>query len=214
MNYFQNKQRRFIDKLFYFVKAILDHTPADKWFPFMDADNLEEDDYEALSLMPIGTYVDKHGNYSEYAIVAIRKTKDGKIQCRGVDKDMEMKDRIFDFTGGAEAQIDVNNMILIADLLDNITDKSDEEIKAMKSFVYNGMKFRAIRKFTESERDKDLNYQTSSLSPRVSNYGNESNWNYNDFYKAAQRAGAQHFDVFDLKGQEVVPGENELFLLK
>lgn len=89
-----------------------------------------------------------------------------------------------------------------------------------KSFIYNGLKITPKRKFTRSESASGIHLPFSSIG--VSNYQDVAHlnrkkdieYNYNEFYKAAKRAGGQEYDVFEYKGMEVVPCANELFQLK
>jgi hypothetical protein len=84
----------------------------------------------------------------------------------------------------------------------------------MKSFIYNGVEFTPKRNFTKAEKKKGLMNPFSSVG--MSNYKfrpNDIPWNYEEFYEKATEAGAGKIDVFEVKGYEVVPGDNELFQL-
>jgi hypothetical protein len=84
----------------------------------------------------------------------------------------------------------------------------------MESFIYNGVEFTPKRKFTKAERKKGLLCQFSSVG--MSNYDfrpNDIGWNFDEFYDKATEVGAGKIDVFEVKGYEVVPADNELFQL-
>lgn len=88
-----------------------------------------------------------------------------------------------------------------------------------KPFYYLGFKFWPKRQFTKSEKDDGIRLP-GLRSIGISNYKGDmykvqnhisAEWNYDDFYKAAKKAGAGKIDVFIMNMTIVVPCQNELF---
>lgn len=114
-------------------------------------------------------------------------------------------------------ELGIEDALYILDLLEKASAKLEPE---MKTFTYNGLKITPHRQFTKAEDEAGINLPLSSIG--VSNYQdvkhlpnrkNDIPWNYDEFYKAAHKAGAGEYDVFLLNGKEVVPGSNELYEL-
>ncbi|WP_075344101.1 hypothetical protein [Tenacibaculum agarivorans] len=85
----------------------------------------------------------------------------------------------------------------------------------MKPFFYKDLMITPKRKFTSLERKIGIGLPFSSIG--VSNYDSRKDdifWSYKEFYSLAQEAGAGEIDVFEYKGMEIVPCQNELFHLK
>lgn len=78
----------------------------------------------------------------------------------------------------------------------------------LKSFKYNGKKFTPVRQFTREEQKTGIGLPLRSIG--INNY-DQGNWNYEDFYKEAKKAGAGEIDIFLMEGKHVVPATNELF---
>lgn len=82
----------------------------------------------------------------------------------------------------------------------------------MKNFKYQGLDIKPIRQFTTKEAKQGINLKLSSQG--ISNYNfrpNDIPWDYDEFYRLAESVGAGTIDIFLVKGNESVPGQNELF---
>lgn len=85
-----------------------------------------------------------------------------------------------------------------------------------RPFEYNGLTLKPLRTLPDGFNFFDVMRRTKSVG--IDNYNNDQtrlNFNYDDFYSAAKKAGAEAVDIFLLlgEGKEVIPCSNELFEL-
>jgi hypothetical protein len=85
-------------------------------------------------------------------------------------------------------------------------DKELKKVKACKPFTYNRMLFTPLRNLTAAEKRAVYNCDDEIwLYPALM-----ENFNYNEFYLAAGKAGARGIDLFLWEGKEVVPLNDSL----
>lgn len=77
------------------------------------------------------------------------------------------------------------------------------------TFKYLGKEFEPIRNFVGREGSFPV------ISKRLNRIGIDNytgRWNWDNFFKAAKKAGVRQVDLYKMNGDKIVcPGQNELF---
>lgn len=76
----------------------------------------------------------------------------------------------------------------------------------MKTFMYNGLRFKPIRLFADHETFFYVTRRCRSIG-----INRKNRWNWEQFYEKANQAKCGKIDVFLLNGRQVVPCGCELF---
>lgn len=80
------------------------------------------------------------------------------------------------------------------------------------NFYYLGVPFTPVKRL--AGKDADFFEISKHISSNSKLDAQLKDFNYDDFYKKAQKAGCKNFDLFDCGGHLVIPANNKVFEYK